>query len=346
MRWFLMLIWIVPALRLPAAAMDLEAPAVPDSAGSWMPGDSGSFADGLAELGRKALAYLGPEVEAAAEVCRMLLVLAVLLSLVSSGNSRTRRILLLTGTVAAGAILFREGTALIRLSAATVRELSDYGKLFFPVMAAAMAAQGGVTASSALYVGTLVFDALLGNLLSRLLIPSVYCYLAMSLSYCATGQTLLKRIRDLIRSLASWLLKTLLTVFVTYMSITGVVSGTTDAAALKATKVTISTVVPVVGGILSDASEAVLTSAGLLKSSAGIYGILAFLAVFLAPFLTIGVQYLILKLTGAVCAVFTEGGISALVDDFSEAMGLLLAMTGACCLLLLISTVCFMKGVG
>ena len=37
-------------------------------------------------------------------------------------------------------------------------------------------------------------------------------------------------------------------------------------------------------------------------------------------------------------------GIGDLLDIFSAAMGLILAMAGTCCLLLLISTVCFMRG--
>jgi len=130
------------------------------------------------------------------------------------------------------------------------------------------------------------------------------------------------------------------------MSVTGVVSGTTDAAALKAARVTISSVVPVVGGILSDASESVLVSIGILKNAAGIYGILAVLAVFVGPFVKVGVQYLLLKASAAVCGVFGNKNISALVDDFSTAMGLLLAMVAAGCLLVLISTVCFLKGIG
>ena len=129
------------------------------------------------------------------------------------------------------------------------------------------------------------------------------------------------------------------------MSITGVVSGATDTAALKAAKLTISSVVPVVGGIMSDASEAVLVSAGLLKNSAGIYGILAIIAICLDPFIRIAAHYLLLKATAAVCVVFGSKKVTGLVDDFAVAMGLLLAMTGAVCLMLLISIVCFMKGV-
>ena len=107
---------------------------------------------------------------------------------------------------------------------------------------------------------------------------------------------------------------------------------------------TISGVVPVVGGILSDASEAVLVGAGIMKNAAGIYGLLAILSITALPFLRIGIQYLMLKFTGAVCAMYCEKSHSQLIQNFSTAMGLLLAMTGAVSLIFLISTVCLMKG--
>jgi stage III sporulation protein AE len=139
-------------------------------------------------------------------------------------------------------------------------------------------------------------------------------------------------------------LKTLMIVYTTYMSLTGVIAGTTDAAALKAAKVTISTAVPVVGGILSDASEAVLVGMGLMKNAAGIYGILAALAVFAGPFLKVGIQYLGLKLSASLCGLFAAKPISNLIGDASSAMGLLLGMLAAACTMVLISTVCFLKG--
>ena len=144
----------------------------------------------------------------------------------------------------------------------------------------------------------------------------------------------------------TWFLKIILYIFTGYMGITGVVSGTVDAAAVKATKLTISGMVPVVGGILSDASEAVIVGAGVMKSAAGVYGLLAMIAIWISPFLQIGLQYLLLKATAAVCAAFGEKRVTELVQCFSSAMGLLLAMTAVVCVLLMISTVCFMKGAG
>ena len=123
------------------------------------------------------------------------------------------------------------------------------------------------------------------------------------------------------------------------------VSGTTDAAALKVAKMTISGTVPVVGGILSDASEAVLVGAATVKNAAGIYGMFAVLAITLAPFVKIGTHYLLLKGTAALCQAFADKKCGELISDFSAVLGFLLAMTGAGCLILIISTTCFLKGV-
>ena len=89
-----------------------------------------------------------------------------------------------------------------------------------------------------------------------------------------------------------------------------------------------------------------LGSAGVVKNAAGIYGIFAVLALFAEPFLRIGVHYLILKFTAAICGIFGSKRITELIGDFTSVMGLLLAMTGTVCLLILISTVCFLRGVG
>ena len=157
---------------------------------------------------------------------------------------------------------------------------------------------------------------------------------------------MLKRIQDLVKWFMTWSLKILMYVFTGYISITGVVSGSADQAALKATKLTISGAVPVVGGILSDASEAVLVSMRVAKNAAGVYGVLALAAILLAPFVTLALHSALLKLTAALCGIISDEKSCQVIETFSTAMAFLLGMTGAACLMQLISTVCFMKGMG
>lgn len=346
MKHIVLAIMLIFALALPASAAEITAPEVPEAGEDLMPENTDSFGDGLWELLQKAVRLIRPDLREASKVSLAVIAAVMMVSLLQSFSGSVKSVADMAGSLCIAAVLLLSTNSLIRLGGETVTELSDYGKLLLPVMTAAMAAQGGVTSSAALYTGTAIFDSVLGSLIANLLVPMVYLFLALASANSAIGEELLKKMRDFVKWFVSWCLKTLLTVFTTYMSITGVVSGTTDAATLKATKVTISSVVPVVGGILSDASEAVLVSAGLMKNAAGIYGILAVLAVFLEPFLRIGVHYLVLKLTAALCGVFGAKRMTELIGDFSTAMGLLLAMTGSACLMLLISTVCFLKGVG
>lgn len=331
-------------LAQPAMAAELTAPPVPTDAAKIMPERAESFAEGLWDLTRAAVFQLQPDIREAAASCLGVLAAVLLTSLTDSLPGMTKNASDLVGTVTVGTMLLGSTNALIHLGTETVTELSQYGKLLLPVMTAAMAAQGGVTTSASLYMGTTVFNSVLGAFISGLLVPMLYLFLALAVANSAIGEDGLKKLRDFLKWTMVWGLKIILYVFTGYMGITGVVSGTTDAATLKAAKLTISGVVPVVGGILSDASEAVLVSAGVIKNSAGIYGLLAVISICIGPFLRIGIHYLLLKATAAIGGVFGSKRITGLIGDYSTAMGFVLAMTGSVCVLLLISTVCFLGG--
>ena len=329
---------------VPANALELEPPSVPTQYADRMPDNTEDLFTGFRELISDALHTLRPDLQEAMRISAGILSAALLISLLQTICPSGARTGEMTGMVILSVILLKNTGAMIPLAAQTVREICEYGKLLLPVMTTALAAQGGITSSGALYAGTAFFTAMLQGILDSFLVPGVYLYLAFSIGGAALGETMLGRIGSLIKQFLSWCLRILLIIFTTYLSLTRVVSGTTDAAALKAAKVSMSSFIPVVGGILSDASEAVLVSAGLMKNTAGIYGILAALTVFLHPFLKIGMHYLILKLTGGITAVFAKTSMAAIMDAFGNAMALLLAMTGGSCLMILISTVCFMKG--
>lgn len=334
------------SLSIPASASEIQAPEVPKSAMDLMPENTDSFGNALMELLRKGILLIQPELDGALRTCSGILICALLYSILPILSEKLTEPMLMAWSVALGTVMLQRTGTMIGYAADALRQICDYGKLLCPVLTTALAAQGGLTTSAALYTGTIAFITLLSILVSRLLIPLVYIFLLFSVAGSAIGEGFFRNLADGVKHLLTWLLKTLLIVFTTYMSVTGVVSGTTDAAALKTAKVTLSSVVPVVGGILSDASESVLVSMGILKNAAGIYGILAVLAIFMGPFVKVGVQYLLLKGSAALCSLFGDKRISSLVGDFSTAMGLLVAMVAAGCVLILISTVCYLKGIG
>ena len=343
-----LIICIAAALCLvqPVKALELVPPTVPEAGREAMPEQTEALSDGFRELIGHSMRRFRPDLTEASRVSLSILAAVMLVSILKTFSGPVPMVADLAGTAAIAGNLLLTSDAMIRLGTDTVVELTEYGKLLLPVMTGALAAQGGVTKSAAVYAGTALFSTVLSSLISGVLIPMTYVFLALAVGNGALGEDILKKLRDLMKSIISWSLKTILTLFTSYIGLAGIVHGTADAAALRAARAALSTVVPVVGGILSGASEAMLLSAGAVKSAAGIYGIFALLAVFLDPVLRILAHYWILKLTGALCSVFGSSRTSGLVTDFSSAMGFLLAMTGSACLMLLIAAVSFLKGVG
>ena len=345
MRRFCAALLVICLFILPVSA-EIAAPSVPEAGRKLMPDQTESFSDGLRHILKELLPILRPELNQGLLTGAGLVAVCLLLSLVSAEGTDTGRTVELVGAVSIAALLLGNAHTMIRMAADTITEMSEYEKLLLPAVTAAMAAQGGVNSATALYAGSALFNTVLSTLLGKLLLPVQYLYLAAATAGAALGNDALKNMKNLLKGMLLWCMKTLLSLFTAYLGITGVVSGSADAAVVKAAKTTISTLIPIVGGILSDASEAVLVGAGGLRSAVGIYGILAILAVFLGPFSRIGVQFLILKGAGALCGLFGGKSATGLIDDFGDVMRMLLAMTGGMCLLLLVSSVCFLKGVG
>lgn len=344
MRNLLLFILAASLFVVPVSALDITAPAVPDSGEKYMPRDTDNLLEGIGEVLRTAIMNLRPDLREAARVCLCIAAAVMTISILRTIPGLPQKTADYSCTLAVAGLLLNSANSMINLASETISQISEYGRLLLPVMTTALAAQGGVSTSTALYAVTAIFDSLLSTLISKFLTPLIYVFLALAIANSAVGGDMLKKLRDMVKGFLTWALKTLLYIFTGFISITGVVSGSTDAAALKAAKLTISGVVPVVGGILSDASEAVLVGAGTIKNAAGLYGMFAVLALWIEPFMKIGIHYLLLKATGSACEVFGGKQTTDLIGDFSSSMGLLLGMTGAVCLMLMISVICFMKG--
>ena len=346
MRKCFVVVILLCCIILPVNATEFNAPVAPESAQLYMPNAQETFGQGLWHIIKTAVSVIGPSLTDAAGTCLSVVVIVVLVCILKTLQNDSSLAIRMTGSVVVGILLLEPVSSMMSLGANTVQEISDYSKLLLPVMTAALAAQGGTTTSAALYTGTAFFNALLTTIISKIIIPAVYIYLALCVANSALEQDLLKKVRDNVKWVMTWLMKWTLYFFTGYLSITGVVSGAVDASVLKAAKIGISGAVPVVGGILSDATETILVSAGLMKNAAGIYGIFAVLSICVGPFVKIGLQYLLLKLTSAITDTLDCKPVASLVQSFSTGMGFVLAMTGSVCALLLVSLVCFMKGVG
>ena len=301
--------------------------------------------EGLAGLLSRGLDQLGGLFRASLATALKLLAV-VLLCAMAGGMSQGEglRAVNIAGALAITALTMTDMAAMIGLEA--MDKMSGFSSVLLPAMAVLTAAAGGPGAAALRQGATVLFGQLLMLAMDRLLIPLVYAYVAVSCAHAAVENPGLERLAHLLKSAVSGILAALLMIFVGYLTASGAAAGAVDAAAVKAAKLAISRAIPVVGGILADASESVLAGAGALRGTVGAAGLVVVLAICLTPFLRLSLQYLVYRGAAALCATVAQPRLGRLIDAIGSAFGLVLGMTGAGAMILLVSLVSAMSGVG
>ncbi len=301
--------------------------------------DVPSILQSLGQKGREALAGV---VKESVRSCVLLLVVTLLCGLAESmgtgAGGDPLKISTLVAALAITAVAVGDVNSLLSMGEEAIRSMQSLGDVLLPAVSMTTAASGAPAAAAVKYSVTILFSDFLIRLIRHLLIPLCYTFVAVNVAWAALGNDGLKRMGSLLKWMIATILSVVLLIFIGYLNLSGVISGSADAATIKAAKFTISNMVPVVGGVISDTAETLLAGASLLRNTAGVFGMLAVLGICLAPFLNLGIHYLMYKITAALAATVSgDGRITGLIENLGSAFGLILAMTGSCGVLLIVA---------
>ncbi len=305
---------------------------------------AGSFSKTLWQLVTDTLSGLGGYwSQTLKTVGALLSVIAACAMVANFESEKLMPVCTLGGTLALTLICAGSLNTMIGLATQTLQQIADFTALLLPVLCSACAASGGISSAGVLYAGSSLFMSVLTKTVTALLVPLVYAYLALATAECMAPSSGLEKLRELTGWIIQTALKAVVYLFTAYLAMTGIFAGSADAMTLKATKAALSSALPVVGGIVSGATESVLASAAAIKNGVGIFGMLTAIAIGLLPFARIGLQYLALRLCTALGGMLGRSEHVKMLSSLSTAMGYMLAMTGSAILMTLISCCCFMK---
>ena len=258
-------------------------------------------------------------------------------------NKTAQNYINIAGVCASAYILIGNVEGLVAQTSSALTRMADYSRAAIPAVFTAAVSCGALVSASSKYAAvTIAIDILMG--MSReILIPLVYTYLALALCAAVFENAILKACQRAVK----WVTGTLLTVFTmafgAFMGISGLVSGTADALAVKTARTVISTALPVVGGVISDAASTVLTAAAMIKNSAGALSLIAVCTLCAGPFVFLSVKMLLFKATAAACEMLPNLRLSGFVNDVGTALSMLMGLLGCCALMLFISFMAAIK---
>ncbi|MCH5211838.1 MAG: stage III sporulation protein AE [Oscillospiraceae bacterium] len=265
------------------------------------------------------------EVQSFSKTAAIILVMALLSSTVGTLNSSLgensggRAAFFTFFTVISGLALSCFGTAL-SYGTEVVGHMTSFMNKLTPVLILSLftccksisAAAFEPVLSGAVYVMSIVIE--------KCLVPLMTFSAVLSVAGNIGETTSISGFIKIVKSITKWLMAFVITLFTGINAIYGFSASSLDAVSAKTIKFAVGSLVPVVGGFLSDTLDTVTTSAGLIKNAVGVSGIIIMCGICIVPVIKLGVMQLLLKLCAAMAEPVTDKRISGMLWSISEAV--------------------------
>ena len=339
----------VPALAAEDYGLgDVEA-AIPQSAREVL-GDLDGGSLSVDNIFSRVWSYAREHIkDEAAQVLRpvaAVVAIALLCSVAESGGlAKDINYVNLGGCLAIAAVAVGDVQSVVQLGERAMEDMSDFSRVLLPTLSTVAAGAGAISSAGAKYAAAALFLDVLIAISDNLILPLVGAYTAALVAASAIGDGRLKAAVKFLKWLCKACLTALVTVFTAYISLTGIAATGADAAATKTAKAVITTALPIVGKIVSDAGESLVAGAGLIRNTVGILGLGAVVAICAAPFLALGLRYLLFKAAAAVVSAVAGDRVGSLVEGISTAYGMVLALVGTGAIFMFISILSLIRTV-
>ena len=226
----------------------------------------------------------------------------------------------------------------ITQAAQAVRDCSLFLISFIPAFAGVLTAGGQPVTATTYNLFLFGTCQVLSRVMSAVIVPC----LGVSLAFCLVGSAApelhITSAASSLKSLVTWAMGLLLSIFVGLLSIQSVVASGADSVTAKTAKFLIGSFIPVVGGALSDAYLAAQGCIRLLKTTLGGFGILVAAVTFLPVLLKTTAWYLMVHLVSLAGDLLGTRQLSTVLRACASVLGLLIAIVFCFALLVIIST--------
>jgi stage III sporulation protein AE len=232
--------------------------------------------------------------------------------------------------LALGAVCLAGFSLAVRLAEGAVGDLSSFVVALLPALVGLLAATGAPATAGLLSPALLAAVDATGVLVRSLVVPLLLLAALLDVVGAFAPPFRLSSLSGLMRQVGLGAMGLLLTVFLGVVAVQGAAGAVTDGVALRAAKYATRAFVPVVGGLLADTAELVLSSSFLLKSGIGLFGLLSVALLVAVPVMKMMALWAVYRLAAALAQPVGGDAIGQVLGGVAGTLGLLtLAVTAA-----------------
>ena len=294
------------------------------------------------------LNILGKETKSAITNIGIILIIIIVHSLLVAisdnlGNKSVSQVAYFVEYIVILTFVLHNFSDIIYLVKESITNLIGFCNNLIPLLITLMLTTGSFTSASVIQPILLFLINFIGNFILDFILPLTMIGTVLAIVSKISKQVRIDKFAKFLKSAGVWILGIVMTLFVTVLSLEGSITETVDGVTAKTTKAAVSTIIPVVGKILGDATDAVLGCAGILKNAVGLIGIIVVIGICLTPIIQLSLLSLTYYIASCVCQPIADEKIVGLLDSIGDTFKIFLAILFCVALMIIVGLTIVIK---
>ena len=248
-----------------------------------------------------------------------------------------QRVLRSACTAGAGIAVIAPIASLAASVSTALTECSVFITASLPVFAALTVSSGMPVSSGFMNACMLGLSNALSAIGGKVLLPVACAALAFSAVGAFVPELKTEKLASGVRNLTLWSIGAALTLYLTFIGIQSGITSSLDGLTQKALKVTVSGALPVVGGIISDASDTVFGAAELIRNGTGGLALVVIVIAFAKPLFTAVVWVAALRFAEFAAASMGSDDVAVLTGAARKTVTAMIALLAAAAVAITVS---------
>lgn len=189
-----------------------------------------------------------------------------------------------------------------------------------PLLLTLLASLGSITTVTIMHPLVVFMIHAVGTLIYTVVFPLLFFSAVLHIASGLTDRFKVTRLANVLRTIAVWLLGAMITMFLGVISVRGAAGAVTDGITLRTAKFVAGNFMPIVGRMVSDAADTVISASLLAKNAIGLAGVTILLFLCAFPALKIMTLAIIYNVAAAVMQPLGDSPIVACLSTIGKTM--------------------------
>lgn len=214
-------------------------------------------------------------------------------------------------------------TIAINTGKEAISDMVSFVQALMPTVFTLLAAIGGVTSASVFNPLIFIGITAASTWIKDIILPVIFFISVLSLVNNISDSFHVSQLTHLLRQVCVFLLGLFLSVFLGIMVVQGAAAATVDGVTIRTAKFASKNFMPIVGGIFSDALDAVAGYSLILKNTIGLIGLLIMFLITIFPVIKILSIIFIYRLSAAIIQPVGEESMVRCLNDIGNSLTLI-----------------------